>query len=72
MGTEIDTAAAVQADIDIAVVVAADRVDRTGQDAFTAADAQFFSHDYPTPRTLAECAGRAGGSAGSRVTPQAD
>lgn len=70
--TKIDTTAAMQADINLSMVILANRINRTGGDTFPTPDAMLFSDHNTTSRTLAEGTGWAGGNTGSRVTAQTD
>jgi len=72
MRTEIDTAAAMNADIDIRLLVPADRVDRTGSNALSASDALLFSNDDPAAGPLTESAGRTDFSTWCGITGQTD
>jgi len=72
MGTELDAASAVQADINRTIMIAADCLNRAGRNTITAADALFLAHDHPASGPLAEGPGRTSGSAGGRITTQAD
>ncbi len=72
MGAEIDTAAAVQANIDRTMLVLTYRIDRASRYALTASDTLLFTDDDPAPLALTESAGRAGSDTRRRVTAKAD
>ena len=68
---EFDTSAAVDADIDVAVMVLADRIDRAGGRALAAADALPGADHNSSAPALAERPRRAWCCAGSGVAAQA-
>lgn len=72
MRTEVDASAAMQAYIDLTLLILTDRINRTGGDAFPAPDAMFLTNHHTAPLPLAEGAGGTGGDAWSRITAKTD
>ena len=71
MGTEVNTLAAVNADINITIRTLQDPVHRAGRYAVTAKDAELFLKDHAAAFTLTQGTGGAGCNAGGWFTGQA-
>jgi len=72
MRTELDAAAAVNADIYIGLFIAAHRVNRTGSYALSAPDALLLANDDPAAGPLTEGAGRTDFSTWCGIAGQTD
>lgn len=72
VGTELDTAAAVQTDIHLSMDILTYRINGTGRNAFPASDTVFLAHHHTASLALAERAGGTGGDTGSRVAGETD
>jgi hypothetical protein len=70
--TEVDTAAAVQAYIDLSLVILADRINRAGGNACPASDTMLLTNHNTASLPLAEGIGWTRGDTGRRIAAETD